>query len=237
MVLSTPDLEGSLREVADITSRMLPEHPMVAITLRRDGDAITVASTGPHATLIDELQRGQGLGPCLEALHTAAPVAVADMSVETRWGTYPARMLAQGIRSVHSQPLLVDEAVVGTLNLYSPRPDTFGPAALRAIVLTSAHTAILLAAAINSARQAELTAQLRSALASRSIIDQALGITMAQRHCDRDAAFEVLRAASQRENVKLVVVAARVIRAVTGNDPTPPHFNVPTRPKRIRRNS
>ncbi|MBF6331569.1 ANTAR domain-containing protein [Nocardia transvalensis] len=138
---------------------------------------------------------------------------------------------------MHSQPLLVDGAAVGTLNLYSPNPYNFGPSALRAIALTCVHTALLLGAAINSARQAELTAQLQSALASRSIIDQALGITMAQRRCDRDAAFRMLRATSQRENVKLATVAARIIRAVTGSDPTPPHFNLPTRPKKLRRNS
>ncbi|MFF0492790.1 GAF and ANTAR domain-containing protein [Nocardia sp. NPDC004068] len=230
-------MEGSLREIADITAGMLPGHPMVAITLRRNGDALTVASTGPHATLIDELQREQGLGPCLEALNTGTAVTITDLATETRWGTYPARMLAQGIRSVHSQPLLVDAVAVGTLNLYSPEPDNFGAAAMQAILLTAAHTAVLLTAAIDSARQAELTTQLRAALASRSIIDQALGIVMAQRRCDRDAAFEVLRIASQRDNVKLVTVAAGIIRGLTGADPTPPHFNLPTRPRRMRRNS
>ncbi|MCM6777614.1 GAF and ANTAR domain-containing protein [Nocardia sp. CDC159] len=236
-MLSTPNVEDSLREIADITARMLPDRPMVAVTLRRNGDTVTVASTGPHASLIDELARDHGLGPCLEALHTAAPVAIPDMTDERRWGAYPARMLARGIRSAHSQPLLIDGVAVGTLNVYSPHPNMFGAAALPAIALTSAHTAVLLAAAIQSARQAALTAQLQSALASRSLIDQALGITMAQRRCDRDAAFEVLRVASQHENIKIVAVAAGIIRAITGNDPTPPHFNVPTRPTPIRRNS
>ncbi|WP_280276249.1 GAF and ANTAR domain-containing protein [Nocardia wallacei] len=229
LVLSTPDVESSLRDIADITARMLPNRPMVAITLRRNDETVTVASTGPHATVIDELQRGQGLGPCLEALHTAEPVAVTDMAAEKRWGAYPARMLEQGIRSVHSQPLLVDGDAVGTLNLYSTHREAFDQPALHAISLTGQHTAVLLAAAITTARQTELTAHLQAALASRSIIDQALGITMAQRHCDRDGAFAVLRAASQRGNVKIVTVAAAVIRGVTGADPTPPHFNRPSR--------
>ncbi|WP_024803278.1 GAF and ANTAR domain-containing protein [Nocardia sp. BMG51109] len=237
LVLSTPDVEASLRDIADITSRMLPNHPMVAITLRRNGDEVTVASTGPHATLIDELQRSQSLGPCLEALRTATPVEVPDMAAESRWGAYPARMLEHGIRSVHSHPLLIDDTAVGTLNLYSTQLEAFDSAALQAISLTTQHTAVLLGTAISSARQTELTAQLRAALASRSIIDQALGITMAQRHCDRDAAFEVLRDTSQRNNVKLVSVAADLIRAVTGGDPVPPHFNLPARRRPARRDS
>ncbi|BCK57665.1 GAF and ANTAR domain-containing protein [Nocardia wallacei] len=235
LVLSTPDVETSLRDVADITAKMLPNHPMVAITLRRNDAAVTVASTGPHATVIDELQRGQGLGPCLEALNTAEPVAVTDMAAEKRWGRYPARMLEQGIISVHSQPLLAGGAAVGTLDLYSTHRGAFEQPALQAISLTAQHTAVLLRSAISTARQTELTAQLQAALASRSIIDQALGITMAQRHCDRDGAFEVLRAASQRGNVKLVTVAAAVIRGVTGADPTPPHFNRPSRSRSARR--
>ncbi|MBF6331570.1 GAF domain-containing protein [Nocardia transvalensis] len=96
LLLSTSDVEGSLHEIADITSKMLPDSPMVAVTLRRDGDEITVASTGPHATVIDELQRTQGLGPCLEALHTATTVAITDMATERRWGSYPAKMLTHG---------------------------------------------------------------------------------------------------------------------------------------------
>lgn len=234
LVLATPDVESSLHDIAAITARMLPGRPMAAVTLNRGRDTVTVASTGPHALLLNELQLSGGLGPCLHALDTGKPVDVPDLSAEQRWGDYPARMRARGVAAVHAEPLLVDGRTVGSLNLYSTRPHGFDDDALRAIGLTAAHIAVLLSAAIHSAHQSELTEQLRAAMASRSLIDQALGIIMCQRRCDRDAAFDVLRGNSQRRNVKLVTVAADTIRAVTGAEPAPPHFNPPTR-RRYRR--
>jgi AmiR/NasT family two-component response regulator len=63
---------------------------------------------------------------------------------------------------------------------------------------------------------------LQQALASRSTIDQALGVLMAQNHCTRDEAFGILRRASQNRNVKLRDVAAAVIHRFTGHPAEPP---------------
>jgi len=60
-----------------------------------------------------------------------------------------------------------------------------------------------LSLAIRLASHAALIEQLRSSLASRGVIDQALGIIMAREHCNQDRAFAILRSASQNGNVKL----------------------------------
>ncbi|RDI68086.1 GAF and ANTAR domain-containing protein [Nocardia pseudobrasiliensis] len=224
LLLSTRDVEDSLRDLVNIASGMLPGRPMAGVTLRRDAGPMTVASTGAHAELIDEVQYSEGLGPCLEAIQTGAPVSVPDIVTERRWGRYPARMLTHGVRSIYSQPLVVEGTPIGALNLYSTRADGFDDRARDAIALTGAHTGVLLASAIAAARQADLTDQLRAALASRSVIDQALGMVMMQRQCTREAAFDVLRSTSQQRNIKLSAIAAEMIRTVTGFDPSPPHF-------------
>jgi len=54
-------------------------------------------------------------------------------------------------------------------------------------------------------------AQLRSALASRDVIGQAKGVIMVVHGCSADQAFAMLRALSQRTNVKLRDVAAQVV--------------------------
>ena len=46
---------------------------------------------------------------------------------------------------------------------------------------------------------------------SRAVIEQAKGMLMAARRCDEDEAFDVLVRASQRENVKLRDIAARIV--------------------------
>jgi AmiR/NasT family two-component response regulator len=60
---------------------------------------------------------------------------------------------------------------------------------------------------------------LRIANDSRAVIDQAKGIVMALRGVDAGAAFGVLVARSQQENVKLRVVAEQVVRAVARRAP------------------
>jgi AmiR/NasT family two-component response regulator len=44
------------------------------------------------------------------------------------------------------------------------------------------------------AQQAVLTDQLRASLASRSVIDQALGVIMGEERCTAQEAFEIVRA-------------------------------------------
>jgi AmiR/NasT family two-component response regulator len=58
--------------------------------------------------------------------------------------------------------------------------------------------------------------QLRRALGSRSVIDQATGMVMALTPCPRDAAWAILVRASQYGNVKLRDVAAALVASAEG---------------------
>jgi hypothetical protein len=65
--------------------------------------------------------------------------------------------------------------------------------------------------------------QLRRAIASRPVIDQARGVLMATHACSSEEAWEILREASQLSNTKLRTVAAAVTAgARTGGPPLPP---------------
>jgi hypothetical protein len=70
----------------------------------------------------------------------------------------------------------------------------------------------------------QTVADLTRALASRPVIDQAIGILMERHHCPAAAAFLILRARSQDGNAKLRDVAADLVREVGGADPVPPVF-------------
>ena len=48
-------------------------------------------------------------------------------------------------------------------------------------------------------------------MSSRAVIEQAKGVLMAEQGCLPEEAFELLRAASQRENVKLREIAERIV--------------------------
>jgi AmiR/NasT family two-component response regulator len=71
------------------------------------------------------------------------------------------------------------------------------------------------------ADQAKLNADLQNTLASRSVIDQAIGILMAQQRCPAAEAFALLSRASQNRNVKLHDLAVEIVATVGGQDPAP----------------
>jgi AmiR/NasT family two-component response regulator len=95
-------------------------------------------------------------------------------------------------------------------------------------LLYAAHASGVLTLVSRQTRQIRLSDQLRAALATRSVIDQALGILMDQQHCDAAHAFVFLRDASQHRNKKLSEVAGLIVTAVSGSPPMPPRqFNEP----------
>jgi AmiR/NasT family two-component response regulator len=57
---------------------------------------------------------------------------------------------------------------------------------------------------------------LASAMKSRTVIDMAIGVVMAQNRCPPDEAFTLLRKASNARNTKLREVAASIVAAIAG---------------------
>ncbi|WKX08832.1 ANTAR domain-containing protein [Streptomyces sp. NL15-2K] len=64
--------------------------------------------------------------------------------------------------------------------------------------------------------------QLRQAITSRPVIDQARGILMATQAITSDEAWTILREASQLSNTKLRTVAASLTASAGGDGPPPP---------------
>jgi ANTAR domain-containing protein len=58
-------------------------------------------------------------------------------------------------------------------------------------------------------------ARLQARLDSMPVIEQAKGIVMAQNRCGPDEAFDLLRRASQRANIKVSVLAERIVQQIT----------------------
>ena len=61
-------------------------------------------------------------------------------------------------------------------------------------------------------------ARLRARLESMPVIEQAKGIVMAQQRCGPDEAFDLLRLASQRANVKVHVLAEQLVARLASQE-------------------
>lgn len=66
-------------------------------------------------------------------------------------------------------------------------------------------------------RDSDLVRQLRTALDSRVIIEQAKGMIAVQRGLPVDAAFEQLRTEARRRRLSIHLVAAEVVQAHDGS--------------------
>ncbi len=62
-------------------------------------------------------------------------------------------------------------------------------------------------------------ARLQARLDTMPVIEQAKGILMAENRCGPEEAYELLRRASQRANVKVSVLAARIVERVASEEP------------------
>jgi GAF domain-containing protein len=213
VVLVDRSLTEVLADVTRIAAQGIPGAEASSITLIRDDKPFTVAHHGAISLAADELQYEHGYGPCIDAGRGGVLLRVDDMLTETRWPDYVAHVLrTTEVRSSLSIALPYQGASIGALNNYSTKPEAFaGEESLRAGREVAEVVAIAVANADAHAQLGEQARNMRVAMESRAVIEQAKGVLMAQRGVDADVAFEMLRDASQRSNRKLREIALGIV--------------------------
>jgi GAF domain-containing protein len=189
VVLVGRELSEVLTEVIGIARRALPGAEASSITLIRDERTFTAAFDGQLAMDADELQYERGYGPCLDAGRAGELFLVTDMRTEERWPDYAEHAAGLGVRSSLSVPLPFQGATIGALNNYARRPDAFGEADLAMGQEVAAFVAIAVGNAEAAARASSDVANMRQAMQSRSVIEQAKGILMERYKITAEQAF------------------------------------------------
>jgi GAF domain-containing protein len=230
LLTATDTFEAFLLELAVLAAREVGGELSCGITARPDQRPATVASSDTLAGRLDELQYADGIGPCMHALNTGEVVQIDDLAADERWGVYRSDAYAHGLRSSLSMPIGANGQIVGALNLYSTAPRGFTDGHRRRAARFADRAAGALSVAARISAQTRLSMQLQQALESRAVIDQAIGVVMAQRRCSPEQAFAVLRAASQNRNIKLRVVATGIVSSLQHQAPHHPDGPDPTGP-------
>lgn len=156
----------------------------------------------------DKIQYATGQGPCLEAVREHATFRVDDLSSDSRWPAFGQQAVAElGVRSMIAHVLPVEDQVLGAVNVYAMRPGAFRGEHETLIAILGA-TAVQAIGAVHHQARAE---HLERAMHTNRHIGVALGILMTTRQVNLDQAWEMLSKASQDRNVKVSVLADRVI--------------------------
>ena len=227
---ASTSIDGYLQAAADMTADLIEVVGSYSLSTTLYGNPITVGTSDRSAWEADQVEFDTEDGPCVEALRTGAVLTGIDLAQERRWPAWAAVASLLGFASAAGIPAEVSSGGRIALNLYAPAPQAFDDETLHRATLFTEEVARTIPAAVRLFEADERASQLEQALASRSTIDQALGVLMAQNQCTPDVAFGILRRASQNRNLKLRDVAASIIERFTGHAAAePPRFQQPIR--------
>lgn len=214
-----------LEQITILAAQVVDPDASAGITVIRGNNKMTVAASDERTLRLDEIQSGNGDGPCLTAARTGRVIAVTDIAAESRWPDAMDAFRREGLRSSLSLPLNLRDAAVGALNIYmfdEHRVDDLTRAALDEFTAEASYAISIGLRHDDSSSEID---QLHAAMKTRRIIDTALGIIIAQNQCTGQQAFVLLRTASNNRNVKIrdlaVDIIAGALGAVVDEDP---HF-------------
>jgi GAF domain-containing protein len=211
--LGLPEL---LAEVASFAVGAIPGADGAGVTLLRldrpDNIVAALAASAPFVAEIDEIQYVLlHEGPCITAALERRTVRSGSLGGEKMWPRFGPRVGRLGVHSALSLPLLLTDKVVGAINVYAHGKNVFDEHAVELGELFAKPAAVAVHNARLLADARSLTAQLQTALSTRPVIDQAIGLIRGRTGRSVEDAFTHLRAISQAEHRKLADVAEQIV--------------------------
>ena len=178
------------------------------MTMRAGEKPTCEAATDQIARHIDDLEGELGEGPCLDAILTQSFECDPDITDGSAWPRLAERVVAETpVRGMVGYRILVGDRKAGALNLFSDTAGALTPEAGSVGAIMAAFASVALAAAAEH----ESARSLRDALDSNREIGKAIGLLMATNGISDEEAFAMLREASSRLNVRLALVARRLV--------------------------
>ncbi|MDQ2838179.1 MAG: GAF and ANTAR domain-containing protein [Actinomycetota bacterium] len=209
------DNEAALHRIVELAVKFVQGCRCASIITMRGKQPHELASSDEIAAQLGRLQSELAEGPGLDAARLHTNYIVNDLSEHGRWPKFAELTVrATPIRSVLAFTLFSDQSAA--LTMYGEGPAGFSDEAVSIATIFAAQTSSFVALLAAE----EHSANLETALQSSREIGIALGIVMAHRKITQEAAFDLLRAASQNLHRKLRDVAGEVMQ--TGALPGPP---------------
>lgn len=205
-----------LHDVAEFAVQAIPGVDGAGVTMAESAaGALHLRAWAVTADFVREIDTVQyhelNEGPCITCMQSQRPAVSGSLGSDDRWPRFGGRVARMGVHSALSMPLIVGEKVMGAINAYAYDRDAFAEHAVQLASQFAGPAAVSVCNAGLLADARDRTAQLQLALVSRTVIDQAIGIVRARTGVSAEEAFDRLAKISQAENVKLRVVAERLV--------------------------
>ena len=210
-VQEADDMQAVLARVATIARQAVPAAEAISVSLGDPAAPDLLGTESELAQAVDGAQIRAGEGPCPDAWDHRRTVRTDDVASDDRWRALQPLVADLDVGGVLSVPVHGPDGVLGVLNMYATRGNRFDRESIEIAELLGAAVGAVVEDGRSRDSLRRLSEQLRSALDSRAVIDQAKGILMALHGLGPDEAFARLVAVSRNSNVKLREVAARLV--------------------------
>lgn len=211
----------ALQSILALILRLVPGCHTASVTvLDERSEPGTIAATSEETYEMDRRQYALHDGPCLDAARHLQVNRWTLQEAKQRWPDFTSLAEEMGLRSYLSAGLGREGHPLGALNLASREADGFDQLDEQLLALFTAPAAAAIIVTSRYSKSRDLALQLGQALESRAVIDQAIGIVMAESRCDPAEAFAILGRASNNRNIKLRDLAAEIVTKVSGR-PSP----------------
>jgi hypothetical protein len=175
------------------------------------GQLRLLAATSEKARDLELFQLQADQGPCVDCYATGQPISVAELQAAAeRWPRFVPAALDAGFASVHAVPMRAAGIVLGALGLFGTRPGELNDADLL-VAQTLAHIACVAILQEHAPTPSNVIPQLRSALTSRVVVEQAKGFLRESLDVSVEQAFQLLRTYARTQGDHLTEVARRLM--------------------------
>jgi transcriptional regulator with GAF, ATPase, and Fis domain len=152
-----------------------------------------MAATSERSQELELFQIQADEGPCLDCYAHGQIVVVSDLSLERqRWPLFVPAATDAGYVSVHAVPMRAGGSVLGALGLFGTHSGDLDEADLL-VARTLAHIASVTILQDHAPNEATVGTQLRAALNSRVVVEQAKGYLRERFDISVEDAFAMLR--------------------------------------------
>ena len=206
------DLVDLLQTLVETCIDVLDTQAAGLLLKDESGELQVVVSSSEEAAFVEVVQLGASAGPCWECAETGKPVTIADISAETdRWPKFCEAAMGRGFRSVHATPMRLRDDVLGTMNLFDTSVGALNDQDISTAQALSDVATIGILSERSVRHRDTVASQLKGALDSRIVIEQAKGVLAQSLGLSMDDAFTSLRSYARSNNLNLRGVAAALV--------------------------
>lgn len=161
---------------------------------------------------LEAVEEAHQQGPCIDAFHAGEVVVVPRLAEQAaKWPDWCRTADALGVQAVLGIPLLAHGEPLGAMNIYSLAERDWQDSDVRVARVLCDMAASYVSNASDLDQAHRTTEQLKEALESRIIIEQAKGVLAAEQRITVEEAFVVLREHSRGHGASLRAVAHAVV--------------------------